>query len=319
MSGMNPNTSVVQEFIIVGFPGFQDQDSKRIVSGVFLSAYLLILLGNLLIIFIFVKDESLHTPMYMLICSLAILDIILPSVILPKMLVVFMFDSKAISFVACFMQLLFYHGLITSESFLLGLMAYDRYMAICHPLHYPSLMTNTRVLKLIVCCWVGGLCGPILPVILAVRLPFCGPNMVVHCFCDHVSVVRLTCADITINSYVALTISLSTLFIPLTYILFSYIRIIHSVFKIASSEGRLKAFSTCGTHLLVISVFFLNAAGVSISYRVSSTSVDMRIMASVLQSVIPPLMNPIIYCLRTKEIRESFLKTLQRTKILPKR
>ncbi|KAG2457297.1 OR6N1 protein, partial [Polypterus senegalus] len=318
MSGMNQNTSQVQEFIIVGFPGLQDQESRAVFSGIFLVAYLLILLGNLLIILIFAMDESLHTPMYMLICSLAFLDVILSSVIIPKMLVVFMFDSKAITFVACFIQLLFYHGMITAESFLLGLMAYDRYMAICHPLHYPTIMTNSRVFKQIVCCWVGGLCGPIIPIVLALRLPFCGPNKVLHCFCDHVSVVRLTCADITINSYVALTISLSTLFIPLTYILFSYIRIIRSVFKIASSEGRLKAFSTCGTHLLVISVFFLIAAGVYISYRVPGTSADMRIMAAVLQNVIPPLMNPIIYCLRTKEIRDSFVKRFQRTQILPK-
>ncbi|XP_051782639.1 olfactory receptor 10G4-like [Erpetoichthys calabaricus] len=285
---MNHNTSQVEEFIIVGFPGLQDQESRAVFSGIFLVAYLLILLGNLLIILIFAMDESLHTPMYMLICSLAFLDVILSSVVIPKMLVVFMFDSKAITFVACFIQLLFYHGMITAESFLLGLMAYDRYMAI------------------------------LIPIVLALRLPFCGPNKVLHCFCDHVSVVRLTCADITINSYVALTISLSTLFIPLTYILFSYIRIIRSVFKIASSEGRLKAFSTCGTHLLVISVFFLIAAGVYISYRVPGTSADMRIMAAVLQNVIPPLMNPIIYCLRTKEIRDSFVKRIQRTQILPK-
>ncbi|XP_039602136.1 olfactory receptor 6N1-like [Polypterus senegalus] len=313
----NQTSTTVQEFILVGFPGLQDQESKTIFFIVFLLAYLFICVGNLLIILIFTVDRSLHSPMYLLICNLAIIDVTLPTVTIPKMLALFAFDSRSISFSACFTQILLYLGLVTIESFLLMVMAYDRYIAICNPLRYPSIMTNNHVLKRIACCWVGGLCGPVIPLVLALRLPFCGPNKVVHCFCDHSAVLRLACAEIVINSYVALTIALSVLFIPLIYILFSYTRIIMSVLKIASSEGRLKAFSTCGTHLLVISIFILTAAGVYISYRIPGTSADVRIMAAVLQNVFPPLMNPIIYCLRTKEIRDSFVKTFQRHKILP--
>ncbi|KAG2456982.1 OLFD protein, partial [Polypterus senegalus] len=310
------NMSAVQQFILVGFPGFQDRESKLVFSIFFLVAYLLICLGNLTIIATFTLDENLHKPMYVLICNLAILDITFSSVTVPKLLAVFMFDFNMIPYAACFMQLFFYLALGTSESFLLMLMAYDRFVAICNPLLYPTIMTNKVILKQITLCWVGGLLTPVLPLILAFRLPFCGPNKVVHCFCDHSSVLRLACADILINSYVALTIALSVLLIPLAYIVFSYTRIIASVVKIATSEGRLKAFSTCGTHLLVICIFILTAAGVYISYRIPGTSEDIRIMAAVLQNVIPPLINPIIYCLRTKEIRDSFVKTVKRGKLL---
>ncbi|XP_028657051.2 olfactory receptor 6N1-like [Erpetoichthys calabaricus] len=303
------------EFILVGFPGLENQESKIILSGVFLTIYLLILLGNLLIILIFAKDKSLRMPMYILICSLAFLDLIVASITIPKMIAIFMIDNRSISFAACFAQLLFHHGLVTAESFLLGLMAYDRYLAICHPLHYCNIMTNLGACKLIVCCWIGGFLGPTIPLILALRLPFCGPNKVIHCFCDHVSVIRLACAETVVNNYVALSISLCSLFFPLLYILYSYVRIVRSVLKIARSEECVKTFSTCITHIVVISVFFLTAASIYISYRIPGTSADLRIMAALIQNMFPPLMNPMIYCLRTKEIRESILRILRRNQI----
>ncbi|MGH0172779.1 UNVERIFIED_CONTAM: hypothetical protein FKN15_063796 [Acipenser sinensis] len=317
MSGINQTGLEIREFFLVGFPQFQDQGSRNTLFAVLLTVYLLILLGNLLIVLIFILDESLHTPMYMLICSLAILDMVIPSVTMPRMLALFLFDSRLISFAGCFTQMVLYLGLGTAESFLLMLMAYDRYMAICNPLHYPTMMSNSFVLKLILCCWLGGLLSPMICLTLALRLLFCGANEVVHCFCDYSAVLRLACADTALNSYVALAIALSVLLIPLFFILFSYVRIIRSVLQVARSEGRRKAFSTCATHLLVISVFFLTAAGVYISYRVPGVSSDVRILAAVVQNVLPPLMNPVIYCLKTKEIRDSLLKTLRKTKILP--
>uniref|UniRef100_A0A8C4SQD5 Olfactory receptor n=1 Tax=Erpetoichthys calabaricus TaxID=27687 RepID=A0A8C4SQD5_ERPCA len=317
MSGTNQTPSSVTEFIIVGFPGIQGQDAKTILSGVFLTLYLLTFVSNLLMIIVFAMDESLHSPMYTLICSLfSFLDIIVVTVTVPKMVAAFMFDFKTISYNSCFTQLLFHHGMIMTESFLLGLMAYDRFVAICRPLHYPNIMTNLGVVRKIISCWVGGFVCPSIPLSLALRLTYCGPNKIVHCFCDHVSVIRLACSETVVNNYVALTISLSTLFFPLFFILLSYIRIVRSVLKIAKSEECVKAFSTCITHIFVISVFFLTAASVYISYRIPGTSTDMRIMAALIQNILPPLMNPIIYCLRTKEIRESFLRTLRKNKIL---
>ncbi|XP_006643400.2 olfactory receptor 6N1-like [Lepisosteus oculatus] len=316
MSNTNHTVSSVTEFIIIGFPGLQDQGNKTILFSVFLVAYLIIVLGNLLIIFIFVYDESLHTPMYILICNLAVLDICLTTITLPKMLALFLFNSSLISFNACFTQMFFFLGLGVAESFLLTVMAYDRYLAICKPLHYHDLMTNSLAIRHVMWCWVGGFLAIIIPLILALRLPFCGPDKILHCFCDHSSVLRLACANVVINSILGLTIALSVVLISLLLILLSYMMIIKSVLVISTSEGRTKAFSTCTSHLLVISVFFLTAAGVYISYRIPGTSEDLRIMAAVFQNVFPPLMNPIIYCLRTKEIRDSFVKILMKRRVL---
>nr|XP_015217297.1 PREDICTED: putative olfactory receptor 13C6 [Lepisosteus oculatus] len=277
MSTTNYTGSSITEFIIIGFPGLQDQGSKTILFFVFLVVYLIIVLGNLLIILIFVFDKSLHTPMYVLICNLAFLDISIPSITLPKMLARFMFDSSIISFEACFAQMFLFMSLGIAEGFLLTVMAYDRYLAICNPLHYPSKMTNSLAIKHVLTtthvlwCWVGGFLAKTIPTILAVRLPFCGPDKILHCWCDHFSILRLACANIVINSILGLTIALSVLFIPLFLIL-------------------------------------LSSACIYISYRVPGTAVDLRIMAAVFQNVIPPLVNPIIYCLRMKEIRTSLVK-----------
>ncbi|XP_028646174.2 olfactory receptor 10A3-like [Erpetoichthys calabaricus] len=319
MSAINQTTSQVQEFIILGFPGMRDQESRKILFAVFLAMYIFILLGNFLLIFIFISDRNLHTPMYVLVCGLAILDLVISTNTVPSMLVVFKLESRIASFAACFTQTMFWLSLYSTESFILTLMAYDRYMAICNPLHYPNIMNNSRILKLMVCCWVGGFLSATPGIAYTLTFSFCGSNKVNHCFCDYSSVLALACGNIMIASYYGLAVGLSVLVFSLMYILYSYMRIISSVLKIASIDGRLKAFYTCGTHLLVISVFFFVAGGVFISYRIPGTSVDMRIMGAIFQNVFPALMNPVIYCLRTKEIRDSFVKTLRKTRVLPKR
>ncbi|XP_028646154.2 olfactory receptor 6N1-like [Erpetoichthys calabaricus] len=316
MSGTNQTNFLIKEFIIVGFPGFQDQPSKKTLFTFFLIAYLLVLLLNLLLIGIFIVDRNLHTPMYFLVCSLAILDIILSTNTVPRMLALFILDLRSTPFLACFAQTYFFLVLSSAECFLLSVMAYDRHIAICRPLHYPTIMTNSRILKLIIFSWLGGFLSPTIAVGLALRFPFCGPNKITHCFCDYASVLILACGDILITSYVALAIGLSVILISIIYIIFSYTRIIMSVLKISSSTSSMKAFSTCGTHLLVISLFLFTAGGVSISYRFPGATTDVRIMAAIVQNVLPPLMNPIIYCLRTKEIRDSFMRTLRKRRMV---
>ncbi|MBN3291517.1 OR5V1 protein, partial [Polypterus senegalus] len=308
---------LVTEFLITGFPGLRDQESRKTLFAIFLSVYLFILVGNILLILIFTSDRTLHTPMYTLVCGLAFLDIAITTNTVPSMLVVFRLESRSTPFATCFVQIVFFQGLFSTECFLLCLMAYDRYIAICNPLHYPNLMNNIRVSKMIACCWLTGFICATTCVILTVQLPFCGSNQINHCFCDFASVLLLACGNIEMTGFVVLSVGLSVLFIPLIFILFSYMRIIYSVVRISTTEGRLKAFYTCGTHMLVISVFFLVAGGVFISDRIAGTSVDMRIMGLIIQNVFPALMNPIIYCLRTKEIRKSFEKTLRKIRILP--
>uniref|UniRef100_W5NNB9 Olfactory receptor n=1 Tax=Lepisosteus oculatus TaxID=7918 RepID=W5NNB9_LEPOC len=308
----NQTVTNISEFIVNGFSGIQDQRSQNILFAFFLITYVLTLFGNVSILIVIKFDKSLHTPMYTLIGTLAFLDLCIPSVTVPKILTNLMFRTKSIEFGACFTQMVFYLGVGSAESFLLMVMAYDRYVAVCDPLHYSTIMSNRHLIKLHILCWVGGMMVPMLPLYLAVRLPFCGPNVVLHAFCDYSAVVRLACANVTLNAIVSMTIAMSVLLIPLAFIFFSYIKIIISVIKVASSEGRKKAFSTCASHLLVILVFYLVAVFVFITYRIQGFSDDVRIMAAVLQNVIPPLVNPIIYCLKTRDIRKSFLKFIRK-------
>ncbi|XP_039602117.1 olfactory receptor 11H6-like [Polypterus senegalus] len=316
MSGENQTNIPVTEFLITGFPGLRDQESRKTLFAVFLTVYLFILVGNILLILIFSSDRTLHTPMYILVCGLAVLDIAITTNTVPSMLVLFRLESRSTPFATCFIQIVFFQGFFSTECFLLCLMAYDRYIAICNPLHYPNLMNNSRISKLMASCWVSGFICAAPPIVLMLRFPFCGSNQINHCFCDFASVLHLACGDVKMTSFVVLSMGMSVLFIPLIFILFSYMRIIYSVIQISTTIGRLKAFSTCGTHMLVISVFFLVAGGVFTSDRIPGTSVDMRIMGLLIQNVFPALVNPVIYCLRTKEIRNSFKKTLRKSGIL---
>ncbi|XP_039602104.1 olfactory receptor 2D2-like [Polypterus senegalus] len=316
MSSLNLTSSSVKEFLISGFLGFRDQESRRTLFGVLLTVYLAILLGNVLLILIFISDRTLHIPMYILVCGLAVLDIVITTNTVPSMLVLFSFEYRVVSFAACFTQTMFWVGLFSTECFLLALMAYDRYMAICNPLHYPNLMSISHVSKLMAGCWVAGFLSATPSVVLVLSLSFCGPNKINHCFCDFGSLLFLACGDNQITNYAILIIGLTVLFIPLAFILFSYVRIIFSVVKIANKDGRMKAFYTCGTHMLVMSVFFLVAGGVFISERIPVLSTDTRIMGLIVQNVFPALMNPVIYCLRTKEIQSSFVKKVKKIRIL---
>ncbi|XP_043927844.1 olfactory receptor 6N1-like [Protopterus annectens] len=315
MTDHNQTSLQIKEFFIVGFPNLQDWQSQTILFVIFCVAYIFTLLGNLLFIMTVVSDYTLHTPMYILICNLAILDICIPSVTVPSMLSYFMFSDRFIAFNACFIQMVLYLGLGTAESFTLMIMAYDRYYAICMPLHYPSVMTNRKAIQLSIICWITGMMAPMVPLYLALKLPFCGPYKVYHCFCDYSAVVRLACADVTFHAVVSLTLALSVLLIPMLFIVFSYTKIIITLLKINTAEGHRKAFSTCASHLVVISIFILAAVFVFVSYRISGFPADVRILTAVLQNIFPPMVNPIIYCLRTKEIRDSFFRTVRNSTI----
>ncbi|XP_051783235.1 olfactory receptor 1M1-like [Erpetoichthys calabaricus] len=306
-----------QEFILVSFPGFQDKNSRSFIFGVLLLFYCFIVFGNLLIVMMWVLDKEQHSPMYVLISNLALVDIIISTTTIPKMLSVFSAGSSSISVTGCFIQMFICGAMNTSESLLLALMAYDRYIAICRPLHYFTVSNNSIVTKQIICCWLCAFIVMIAPITVIQGLLFCGSNVVVQTFCDSSSILRLACSDTSLSSYVILAASLPVIIVPLVYILMSYTRIVMSVLQITNSDGRQKAFSTCSTHLLVLLVFFLVGAGVHISTMLPDTSPDAHMMASVLQNVIPPLLNPIIYCWRTKEFRDRIRKMLNLRKLVP--
>uniref|UniRef100_A0A8C4T8U8 Olfactory receptor n=1 Tax=Erpetoichthys calabaricus TaxID=27687 RepID=A0A8C4T8U8_ERPCA len=312
MSGLNQTSTVVPEFLIVGFPGFRDQESRQTLFGVFLTVYLFTLLANMLLIAIFTSDRTLHTPMYILVCGLAVLDIAISTNTVPSLLVLIIFEYRIVPLAACFTQTMFLSGLFATECFLLTLMAYDRYFAICYPLHYPNVMSNSHITKLMAYCPVFGFLSAGGSLVLVLRLSFCRPTNVIYAFCDFGSLLFLACGNIQVTNYVVLCIALSVLCISLLLIFFSYLRIANSVVNIANKEGRMKAFYTCGTHMLVISVFFLTAVGVMFSDRIPSVSMDIRILGVLIRNVFPALMNPLIYCLRTKQIRCSFVKMLRK-------
>ncbi|KAG2457293.1 OLFD protein, partial [Polypterus senegalus] len=315
MSVPNQSKGIVEEFIIVGFPGLQDQASKNIIFATFLFVYVCILLCNILIIGIFLLDEELHTPMYLLVVNLAFSDIIITTTVVPKLLAVCSSGLNVISIPACFIQMFFIGATIAVESFILALMSYDRYVAICKPLYYFSMTNNYLVKKQIIVCWVSAFIIMLFPVITTSRLQLCGSKLM-SCFCENAAFHQVACSDTTVSNYAGLVSGLFVTIGPFAFIVFSYIRIITSVLRAGSSTGYLKAFYTCSTHLLIIAVFYLVAVGTYPVGRVPNVSADMRIMAVLLQNVIPPLFNPIIYCLRTRKIRESFLKILKRNKIL---
>ncbi|XP_006008708.1 olfactory receptor 6N1-like [Latimeria chalumnae] len=311
----NQSTHQITEFTIIGFPGLQDHD--RFLFPFFLAAYLVTLTGNMLILIAVKTSHKLHTPMYFFLANLSVIDILYTTTTLPKMLSKLLLDDKTISLLGCFLQMYFFLSLGIAECFILVVMAYDRYVAICDPLRYNTKMTKDICILLAASAWILGFAFPSSPVILAARLPYCGPNSVHHCFCDHSAVVKLACTSTIVNNVLSLSIALTVLVIPCILILVSYVKIIISVLKIASGEGRRKVFSTCISHLIVVITFFLSASLAYISYRIPSVTTDFRIMCVVFYAFLTPMMNPIIYCLRNKEIRDAITRFSKLESIIP--
>lgn len=294
-------TKVVREFILAGFSQTQSIETGLFV--LFLLFYVSTWVGNVLIMVTVVYDNHLNSsPMYFLLGNLSFLDLCYSTVTTPKLLADFLDNEKLIPYDQCIVQLFFLHVVGAAEMFLLTVMAYDRYVAICRPLHYTTIMSRGLCCVLVAASWMGGFVHSTVQTILTVRLPFCGPNQVDNFFCDVPPVIKLACADtfviellmvsnsglISTSSFVVLVSSYAT--IPV---------------KIRSKEGRRKALSTCGSHLMVVTLFF--GPCIFIYARPFSTfSVDK--MVSVLYNVITPMLNPLIYTLRNKEVKSAMRK-----------
>ncbi|XP_048372511.1 olfactory receptor 6F1-like [Sphaerodactylus townsendi] len=311
------NITTVTHFIILGFPTLKKLQLLLFVVG--LTVYILTLCGHLIIITIVRTDQRLHTPMYFFLSNFSFLEIWYTSNIVPKMLEVFLDKDKTITYTGCITQLYFLITFGTAECFILAIMAYDRYLAICNPLRYPTLMNNKVCLQLAVCAWVGAFIINIPPLVSLCQLPFCGPNEINHFFCDAPPLLKLSCikphaAELS-NFIVATSVIVSSFLL----ILVSYIFIIITVLKIPSSSGRQKAFSTCGSHLAVVMIFYgtLMFMYVRPTSNFSVDSVNFNKVVSMFYTVITPLLNPIIYCLRNKEVKEALQKALRGNCQLP--
>ncbi|XP_029436900.1 olfactory receptor 1030-like [Rhinatrema bivittatum] len=303
------NMTMVTEFIILGLsdnPQLQDP-----LFLVFLLIYLITLLGNLVIITVTCADPRLHTPMYFFLSNLSLTDICCTSTITPKLLMIFLTGDKTISYVGCFLQLYFFISFACVEVFILAVMAYDRYAAVCDPLRY-SLIMNQRVCVLLAAAsWIIGFLPPETITASITRLSFCASNKINHFFCDLLPLLKLSCSDTaTIQSLIFVSAALIS--VPAFLVtLISYIYIISAILRIRSAEGKHKAFSTCSSHLTVVSVYYLPAF--CIYLRPNSTySQEQGKIISLVYTTVTPMLNPIIYSLRNKEVKNALRKVIRR-------
>lgn len=307
------NWSQVTEFIILGFPHLQGVQVYLFL--LLLLIYLTTILGNLLIFLLVCLDSLLHIPMYQFVSILSLLELGYTATTIPKMLSNLLSEKKTISFSGCLLQIYFFHSLGATECYLLTAMAYDRYLAICQPLHYPTLMTPELCAKIAVGCWLGGLAGPVAEISLVSRLPFCGPNHIQHIFCDFPPVLSLACTDTSINVLVDFVINSCKILATFLLILSSYVQIIFTVLRIPSAAGKRKAFSTCASHLTVVLIFYGSILFMYVRLK-KSYSLDYDRALAVVYSVLTPFLNPFIYSLRNKEIKEAVRRQLKRAGIL---
>ncbi|XP_012620140.2 olfactory receptor 52B4-like [Microcebus murinus] len=296
-------------FILLGIPGLEDQHTW--ISLPFFISYLIALLGNSLLIFIIITERSLHEPMYLFLCMLAVADLVLSTTTVPKALAIFWFHAGTISLDGCVTQIFFIHATFIAESGILLAMAFDRYVAICDPLHYTTVLSRSVIVRVGLAVVLRSFCVILPDVFLVKRLPFCRSNLLPHTYCEHMAVAKFACADIRVNVWYGLSVLLSTVVLDALFILVSYSLILYAVFQLPSRGARQKALGTCGSHLGVISMFYLPGIFTIITQRFGHhVPLHTHILLANVCMLAPPMLNPIIYGIKTRQIREHVLSTL---------
>ncbi|XP_001368287.2 olfactory receptor 1361 [Monodelphis domestica] len=296
------NQSEISEFILLGLSDQPEQQS--LLFFLFLLIYMITGVGNLLIIVVIRTNSCFHTPMYFFLSNLSLVDICFTTTTIPKMLVNHISGNKAISYAGCLTQVFFFIWFAGIDSVLLTVMAYDRYVAICAPLHYSMIMTPKVCLLLVVVSWFWAYITALIHTVLVTRLSFCGQNEIPHFFCDLSPLLKLACSDTFINDLMVNTVGALIIIIPFIGILISYTRIFVTVMRIPSTVGKWRAFSTCGSHLTVVCLFYGTVIGVYFS-PISNHTAQQDTVAAVMYTVVTPMLNPFIYSLRNKDIKRA--------------
>uniref|UniRef100_G1Q7P1 Olfactory receptor 7A10-like n=1 Tax=Myotis lucifugus TaxID=59463 RepID=G1Q7P1_MYOLU len=296
------NDTLISEFLLLGFS--EEPELQPLIFGLFLSMYLITVLGNLFIILAVSSDSHLHTPMYFFLSNLSLVDICFTSTTVPKMLVNFQTQSKAITYAGCITQLYFFLLFGGLDDFLLAVMAYDRYVGICHPLHYMVIMNPRLCGLLVLMSWVIGVLNSLLQSLIVLPLSFCTDLEIPNFFCELKEVVQLACSDTFLNNMVMYFVAVLLAGGPLAGILYSYSKIVSSICTISSAQGKYKAFSTCASHLSVVSLFYGTILGVYLISAATHSS-HSSIAASVMYTVVTPMLNPFIYSLRNRDIKRA--------------
>ncbi|XP_048150933.1 olfactory receptor 52B2-like [Corvus hawaiiensis] len=307
MSPFNLTGSTLATFILTGIPGMEQLHVW--ISIPFCSMYLAALLGNVVLLFTIWTEHSLHQPMYLFLSMLAIADLTLSTTAVPKMLALFWFRAGEISFGACLTQMFFLHFTCSAESVILLAMALDRFVAICFPLRYGVVLTPSAVAKTGLAALLRSFCVIFPCIFLLRRLPFCGHNVIPHTYCEHIGIARLACADISVNVWYGLMVPFTVVMLDLVLIAVSYGFILLALSRLLSRSARHKAFHTCGSHVCVLFLFYIPAVFTALTQRFGrNIPPTVHILLANLYVLFPPLLNPIVYEVRTQQIRDKVVK-----------
>uniref|UniRef100_A0A8D0GIT0 Olfactory receptor n=1 Tax=Sphenodon punctatus TaxID=8508 RepID=A0A8D0GIT0_SPHPU len=309
MSSHMKNKTLVTEFVLLGFTEIRLVEISLFV--IILSLYLLTLMGNLVIITITLIDQRLQIPMYFFLRNLSLMEIGYSSIIIPKMLSKFLTGKGTISLMACFTQCFLYFAVGTSGFFLLTVMSVDRYVAICHPLRYPIIMNRRVCIHLVTGSWICGFLIILWPSVLLFQLPFCGSNVINHFFCDSTALIKLSCANTQHLELMDFFTAIFTLLGTLSITVVSYVNIISTVSRIPSATGKQKAFSTCASHIIMVSITYGTCIFLYLK-PTRSIGLDFNKMAAIFNTILPPLLDPFIYSLRNKQVKEALKQAVGR-------
>ncbi|XP_043310535.1 olfactory receptor 1030 [Cervus elaphus] len=307
------NSTLVTEFVLLGLT--DRPDLQPILFVLFLGIYLITMGGNLGMLLLIRIDPRLHTPMYFFLASLSCLDLCYSTNVTPKMLVNFLSEKKTISYTACLIQCYFFIAMVITEYYMLAVMAYDRYMAICNPLIYSSKMSKGVCICLIAGPYTYGFLSGLMETMWTYHLTFCGSNVINHFYCADPPLIRLSCSDTYIKETSMFVVAGFNLSNSLLIILISYIFILTAILRMRSAKGRHKAFSTCGSHLVAVTVFYGTLFCMYVRPP-TDQSVEQSKIIAIFYTFVSPMLNPIIYSLRNKDVKQAFWKLIRRKVLL---